>query len=558
MGEKGSHKNKLKDFFRILKKKKKKLENEEKELKEKRKLIKSRILMIIGYFANVITYPLTKKKTKTNEEVSKENTTSINFKKTNQKNHNENLKKRKQKLVLIPNLIVQKSPSNPIINNQNNKKQEISNKETIFIEKTNHTKQEPENSKFVLKQQVIPKVLIAGGLATHVLGSVSEKILKNIQDVVNVDNKKSNNKTLKENQKVSNVEKINKPNQNLQNTEIQNKNFLKENKETDSINNENKEISFLENLHSTKTNDKKVYSLENTDLKIEDNEIKTLENQQSIKTEDKEVHSLENLHSKTENQKAQSLKKIDLKIKDEKRKSSKNLQSVKDVELKENTLEKPFPKEIMMKKEKVPLNINNSNKNIEPIFLSMSEIKSSASIIKNDIENEEIEWFYIDHSLKELDEKKKRSLIPTIIQKKAFDILSLPIPFFKNSWLSKIVRSVIINHRIKRMKKLINKEYKIEYYNLKKILENIRNHRDIILKNISINKNSLEEIEKLKAELLKINDNSLEVIKANQYLSQIELDLIKRNKKLKEQLEQNKKLEEKGKEKIKTLEKKAR
>lgn len=550
MGEKGSHKNKLKDFFRILKKKKKKLENEEKELKEKRKLIKSRILMIIGYFANVITYPLTKKKTKTNEEVSKENTTSINFKKTNQKNHNENLKKRKQKLVLIPNPIVQKSPSNPIINNQNNKKQET------------------KNSKPVLKQQVIPKVLIAGGLATHVLGSVSEEILKNIQDVVNVDNKKSNNKTLKENQKVSNVEKINKPNQNLQNTEIQNKNFLKENKETDSINNENKktdsinnenkEISFLENLHSTKTNDKKVYSLENTDLKIEDNEIKTLENQQSIKTEDKEVHSLENLHSKTENQKAQSLKNIDLKIKDEKRKSSKNLQSVKDVEPKENTLEKPFPKEIMMKKEKVPLNINNSNKNIEPIFLSMSEIKSSASIIKNDIENEEIEWFYIDHSLKELDEKKKRSLIPTIIQKKAFDILSLPIPFFKNSWLSKIVRSVIINHRIKRMKKLINKEYKIEYYNLKKILENIRNRRDIILKNISINKNSLEEIEKLKAELLKINDNSLEVIKANQYLSKIELDLIRQNKKLKEQLEQNKKLEEKGKEKIKTLEKKAR
>ncbi|MBD9085622.1 hypothetical protein EGP64_03025, partial [bacterium] len=70
-----------------------------------------------------------------------------------------------------------------------------------------------------------------------------------------------------------------------------------------------------------------------------------------------------------------------------------------------------------------------------------------------------------------------------------------------------------------------------------------------------INKNSLEEIENLKEELLKINDNSLEVRKANRYLAQIELDLINQNKKLKEQLEQNKNLEEKGKEKIKVLEK---
>ena len=39
MGEKGSHKNKLKDFFRILKKKKKKLENEEKEKELKGKMM---------------------------------------------------------------------------------------------------------------------------------------------------------------------------------------------------------------------------------------------------------------------------------------------------------------------------------------------------------------------------------------------------------------------------------------------------------------------------------------------------------------------------------------
>lgn len=463
MGEKGSHKNKLKDFFRILKKKKEKQikEQETKKKRLKEKNILKKILIIIGYFGNVITYPLTKeynpkdKKPETNFPSKKNNVSK--FEKQFIVNKNEIIfdsKKKKEfkKIYKFQNY------------NDSNLKQSIHKKETIqkneliqnnkskkkkrdLIFTTNHTSIKKTNdsthSEITLKERVIPKVLVAGGLASHTLGSVSKEVIETIQNVMN--QVKNNENNLTEQKKELNINIIKKNNINLR------------------------------NIENEKTNE-----------------------------------------------------------------------------------QEKFLNEEKMQEKSLKPDIKEKRNDLKPILLSINEIETSNSIIKNDIEKEENEWFYIEHSLKLLDENKKKKFIPSIIQKKSFDILSLPIPFLKNSWLSKIVNSIIINHRIKRMKKLINKEYKVEYYNLKKILSNIDNQKDIILKNIRINKNSLEEIENLKEELLKINDNSLEVRKANRYLAQIELDLINQNRKLKEQLEQNKNLEEKGKEKIKILENKAR
>ena len=495
MGEKGSHKNKLKDFFRILKKKKEKQikEQETKKKRLKEKNILKKILIIIGYFGNVITYPLTKeynlkdKKPETNFPSKKNNVSK--FEKQFIVNKNEIIfdsKKKKEfkKIYTFQNY------------NDSNLKQSIHKKETIqkneliqnnkskkkkrdLIFTTNHTSIKKINdnthSEITLKERVIPKVLVAGGLASHTLGSVSKEVIETIQNVMNP--VKNNENNLTEQKKELNIDIIKKNNINLR------------------------------NIENEKANEQVIQNK------------KHFENQDEIRNPDKEKTEI--------------------------------------VVSKKNEQEKFLNEEKMQEKSLKP-DMKEKRNDLKPILLSINEIETSTSIIKNDIEKEENEWFYIERSLKLLDENKKKKFIPSIIQRKSFDILSLPIPFLKNSWLSKIVNSIIINHRIKRMKKLINKEYKVEYYNLKKILSNIDNQKDIILKNIRINKNSLEEIENLKEELLKINDNSLEVMKANRYLAQIELDLINQNRKLKEQLEQNKNLEEKGKEKIKTLEKKAR
>ena len=74
-----------------------------------------------------------------------------------------------------------------------------------------------------------------------------------------------------------------------------------------------------------------------------------------------------------------------------------------------------------------------------------------------------------------------------------------------------------------------------------------------MINNIKINNNSLEEIESLKMELLKLNIESLEVLKTFQYLTNLENNIIKQNNKIKSQIEKANKLEEKGKVKIKKL-----
>ena len=74
-----------------------------------------------------------------------------------------------------------------------------------------------------------------------------------------------------------------------------------------------------------------------------------------------------------------------------------------------------------------------------------------------------------------------------------------------------------------------------------------------MINNIKINNNSLEEIESLKFELLKLNTDSLEVLKTFQYLTNLENNIIKQNNKIKSQIEKANELEEKGKVKIKKL-----
>ena len=74
-----------------------------------------------------------------------------------------------------------------------------------------------------------------------------------------------------------------------------------------------------------------------------------------------------------------------------------------------------------------------------------------------------------------------------------------------------------------------------------------------MINNIKINNNSLEEIESLKMELLKLNIDSLEVLKTFQYLTNLENNIIKQNNKIKFQIEKANELEKKGNIKIKKL-----
>ena len=84
-------------------------------------------------------------------------------------------------------------------------------------------------------------------------------------------------------------------------------------------------------------------------------------------------------------------------------------------------------------------------------------------------------------------------------------------------------------------------------------MKNINSQKEIMINNIKINNNSLEEIESLKMELLKLNIDSLEVLKTFQYLTNLENNIIKQNNKIKFQIEKANELEKKGNIKIKKL-----
>lgn len=540
MGEKGSLKNKLKDFFKIQKKlkQKKKLEQEVKQIKEieKRKKRKTKLLIIIGYLGNLITFPLTQKK-KNYKTTNPQKSNSIynkngneKFQKTNSNYNKINPLKPEKINILKENKEIKQKQTNFIIKLNNTSLEKIKknincnsylNQQSINKQPTlkksqtkqnNSMNQKLINSKEKEKNKYVANAIVAGALASHFVGKVSKEIL-NATSSIFTDIPKDD--TIDQQQEYSNLKKE--------------KNMI-----DNSFPN-----NFIESIDNNLKKDRPIYPEIGT---INDNVKTPIKNNiQSIEYLNQTVNTTleKNKNIKKINQNNQPQGSIKEEIKIEENKISKE-----DINVKENTTSKEkISHDKVNELEKEQLNEN--------FKLATIDIKNAFQIINNDISKQEMELEQIKHYLQNIDQKEKKLI--SIVKEKAFALLNPVFSLFQNTIFGKLVHSIIMNHRIKYMRKITNQQYQIKYYNLKNILKNIHSQKEIMINNIKINNNSLEEIESLKFELLKLNTDSLEVLKTLQYLTNLENNIIKQNNKIKSQIEKANELEEKGKVKIKKL-----
>lgn len=195
-----------------------------------------------------------------------------------------------------------------------------------------------------------------------------------------------------------------------------------------------------------------------------------------------------------------------------------------------------------------------AKQDLEPFYIQVEEIKLAHDIIQEDLLQQELEIEKLKEKLKSVSEQEGKKIKLNAIKNTSFKLVNFFNPFhhfFKNTFISRLIHSILINHKVKKMRRIIEKENMVKYYNVKKILKEISDKKDIIQKNILININTLEEINVLRNDLLKENSNLLEVIEILEDLKKIEKEILEKNRKLQEDLEKTKQLEEKGKIKIK-------
>lgn len=205
------------------------------------------------------------------------------------------------------------------------------------------------------------------------------------------------------------------------------------------------------------------------------------------------------------------------------------------------------------KKEKIKV----KNKEIlkDKNLIYSNDFKLSSDLIFNDLKEQEKELEEIDKKFNNL----KISKINLFI-KKALNIAVsfLPIKLFKNKLIGTLTSGLILNNRLKYIRKLTNSyDKEIILYNYKNILKEIKGNIDCLEKIKMISIDSLEQIEIIRNNILNDYQDSLEdeeVKNVLNHLKELELDITKKILKIEKEEEKLKKAEEKGKQKIKTIE----
>lgn len=224
------------------------------------------------------------------------------------------------------------------------------------------------------------------------------------------------------------------------------------------------------------------------------------------------------------------------------------------VELKDNKDEEKLQEiKYAVKKEKIEIKNKEIFKEKKLIFLN--DFKLSSDLIFNDLKEQEKELEEIDKKFNNL----KISKINLFI-KKALNIAVsfLPIKLFKNKLIGTLTSGLILNNRLKYIRKLTNSyDKEIILYNYKNILKEIKGNIDCLEKIKMISIDSLEQIEIIRNNILNDYQDSLEdeeVKNVLNHLKELELDITKKILKIEKEEEKLKKAEEKGKQKIKTIE----
>ena len=188
-------------------------------------------------------------------------------------------------------------------------------------------------------------------------------------------------------------------------------------------------------------------------------------------------------------------------------------------------------------------------------LIYFKDFKLSSDLIFNDLKEQEKELEEIDKKFNNL----KLSKINLFIKKALNVAISfLPIKLFKNKFIGALTSGLILNNRLKYIRKLTNSyDKEIILYNYKNILKGIKDNLDCLEKIKMISIDSLEQIEIIRNNILNDYQEYLdaeEIKNALNHLKELELDITKKILKIEKEEEQLKKVEEKGKQKIKVIE----
>ena len=135
----------------------------------------------------------------------------------------------------------------------------------------------------------------------------------------------------------------------------------------------------------------------------------------------------------------------------------------------------------------------------------------------------------------------------------------LPLTLFKNKFVGILGSTIILNNRIRNMRKVIRKENKdINYITYKSIKESLKHQKSCVMKTQEVLQDSLKQLQDLKQEFIVEfyydMDRYKETDEIMKEFSSIEYQITSKNWELEEMLETIKNADEKEKQKVKTFE----
>lgn len=191
------------------------------------------------------------------------------------------------------------------------------------------------------------------------------------------------------------------------------------------------------------------------------------------------------------------------------------------------------------------------------------DVMTSLSLMQKEIDHQKIEMDQFKIKIRKMDfNARKRTILSKIgfltrtIVNVTFSFF--PMKIFKNKLVGGITSAIILNNRIRHLKRILHvQDEEIQLNNYTQILKEINNKKDILLKSKEININTLVELDNIEEELLMKYKNESEV---NQELREIleDFDMIRSkiltyNHKIEQKIDKAKKIELNQRQKIKKL-----
>lgn len=196
----------------------------------------------------------------------------------------------------------------------------------------------------------------------------------------------------------------------------------------------------------------------------------------------------------------------------------------KAISLKKKTIfyERKQPKQDNEEKKKAPVNLEEKPKKENKVDLET--IKAQELVVENIIEQNRYLEEYFQKITKATNRKKTlfSSLLNFSKSIVNFAVSLFPISLFKNKLLGSLVSTIMLNNSIKTMRKMVDPSLEMKYL----LLEEYKNHQQMVIDIYKISNNSLMELAVLKKQLISFY-NSNEAKLLLEQITTIEESIIK-------------------------------